>query len=179
MAQDRQTFADQVTAGSGQDVRACYQCRKCTAGCPVAEFMDIPPHALNRLVQYGRRDDVLGSSAIWLCAGCETCGTRCPNGIDIAKVMDDLKRRVVREGIRGRERKIRVMHQVFLSGVRKRGRMHELSLIRDMRLKTGGLFKDMKLGIRMFQAGKLSILPPRVKNTSALKKLFARARRMS
>lgn len=121
---------------------------------------------------------MLACSSIWLCAGCETCGARCPNGIDIAKVMDVLKQIAYSENVKGKEKNIQVMHQVFLSGIKKRGRMHELSLIRDMRLKSGGLFKDMKLGIKMFRLGKLSLFPSRVKNKKEVRKMFKKAGRM-
>lgn len=167
-----------VEKNSGQDISSCYFCQKCTAGCPVAEFMDYPPSTIHRLLQLGLADEVLSSRAIWLCAGCEVCGARCPNEIDIAKVMDALKQLAERKGIKGGENRVRVMHRVFLSGVGKRGRMHELSLIRDMRLKSGGLFKDMKLGIQMFRKGKLSIFPDKVKNKKPVKQLYAKLRRL-
>lgn len=165
-----------VIEKSGQDILACYHCRKCTVGCPVAAFMDIPPNAIHRMIQYGRKEDILKSSTIWLCAACETCGTRCPNDIDIAKVMDTLKQLAMKEGIRSGEKLVTAMHQAFLSGIRKRGRMHEISLIRDMRIKGGGYFKDMKLGLEMFRKGKLSLLPKKVKNIGEVRKLFKKAK---
>lgn len=171
-------FLNEVEKSSGQDISSCFFCQKCTAGCPVAEFMDYPPSTIHRLLQLGLNNEVLKSRSIWLCAGCEVCGARCPNNIDIAKVMDALKQIVEKKGLKGGEKRIQVMHRVFLSGVGKRGRMHELSLIRDMRLKSGGLFKDMKLGINMFLKGKLSLFPDKVKNIKPVKQLFAKIRRI-
>jgi len=171
-------FLYEVEKKSGQDISSCYYCQKCTAGCPVAEFMDFSPSTIHRLIQLGLKDEVLQSRSIWLCAGCEVCGTRCPNKIEISKVMDTLKQTAEKNGVKGGENRIRVMHRVFLAGVGKRGRMHELSLIRDMRLRSGGLFKDMKLGIKMFRMGKLSIFPDKVKNLKAVKQLYTRLRRL-
>jgi heterodisulfide reductase subunit C len=145
---------------SGQDILACYHCQKCVVGCPVAEFMDVPPNAIHRLIQYGRKDEILKSATIWLCAACETCGTRCPNDIDI----------------KGKERDVAVMHGLFMSGIRKRGRMHEVSLIRDLKLRTGGFFKDIRLGIKMFRLGKLSLSAECVKNVKDIKQMFDRAK---
>ena len=162
---------------SGQDILACYQCLKCTAGCPVAAFMEFPPNAIHRMIQNDRRKEILDSGSIWLCTGCETCGTRCPNDINSAKVMDSLKQLVVKEKHKTREKKIWTMHTVFLSGIQKRGRMHELSLIRDMRLRSGGYFKDMKLAITMFRLGKLTIIPEKVKGIKRVRALFRKARR--
>jgi heterodisulfide reductase subunit C len=161
---------------SGQDILACYHCQKCVVGCPVAEFMDVPPNAIHRLIQYGRKDEILKSATIWLCAACETCGTRCPNDIDIARVMDALKQIAVKEGVKGKERDVAVMHGLFMSGIRKRGRMHEVSLIRDLKLRTGGFFKDIRLGIKMFRLGKLSLSAECVKNVKDIKQMFDRAK---
>jgi heterodisulfide reductase subunit C len=139
--------------------------------------MDIPPNVIHRLLQYGKRDEILKSSTIWICAACETCGARCPNDIDIAKVCDALKQLAIREGIRGKEKSVVAMHSSFLSGIEKRGRMHEVSLIRDMRMKAGGFFKDLKLGIRMFRLGKLTLFPEKVKKMDEIKRMFAESRR--
>lgn len=166
-----------VQKKSGQDILACYHCQKCVVGCPVARFIDIPPNAILRMIHYGQKEEILKSSTIWLCAGCEACGTRCPNGIDIAKVMDALKQMAVKEGVKSKEKSVPVMHSAFLSGIKKRGRMHELSLIRDLRLRTGGFFKDIKLGIKMFRLGKLSLFADKVKNIKEVKEMFRKARR--
>lgn len=173
------TFLRQVESDSGQPVSSCFQCQKCTAGCPVAGFMDFPPHRLHRLVQYGNRSEVLASGSIWLCVGCETCGARCPNGINTSRVADALKQMAVQGKFRSREKAIPAMHRAFLTGVARRGRMHELTLIRDMRLRSGGLFKDLKLGLRMFKLGKLSLRPEKIKDRKGLKLLMDRARRVS
>lgn len=165
-----------VIETSGQDVLSCYHCQKCVAGCPTAPFMDIQPNVIHRMLQYGQREEILKSATIWICAACETCGARCPNDIDIAKVNDALKQLAVREGIKGKEKGMPAMHNAFLSGIEKRGRMHEVSLIRDLRMKTGGLFKDMMLGIEMFKKGKLTLFPEKVRRMDEIKKMFQRAR---
>lgn len=173
------SFLEEVMRRSGQDIVSCYQCRKCAAGCPVAEYMDLLPNAVHRMIQYNRKEALLQCASIWICAGCEVCGTRCPNGIETAKVMDALKQMADEENSGSKAKNIRTMHRAFLSGVRKRGRMHELSLIGEMRMKSGGLFKDLKLGIEMFKKGKLSILPNKIKNTKELKALFKKAKGVS
>jgi len=73
------SFADQVSELSHQNVQRCFYCLRCSAGCPAAYAMDYTPAQILRLVQLGQKDTLLHSSAIWLCIGCETCGTRCPN----------------------------------------------------------------------------------------------------
>jgi heterodisulfide reductase subunit C len=139
--------------------------------------MDLKPRAIHRLIQYGQKDELLGSSAIWLCVGCETCGQRCPNDIYTSRVVDSLKQMAVEEGARSGAKSITALHKAFLSGIKKRGRMHELSLIVNMRMRSGGYFNDMKLGIQMFRKGKLSLIPGKIKNTRELKALFNKVRR--
>ncbi|NIQ78825.1 MAG: heterodisulfide reductase subunit C, partial [Anaerolineae bacterium] len=81
----------EVEQKGARNVSACYQCGKCTAGCPVAYEMDYTPNQIIRGVQLGMREMVLSSRAIWLCAACETCSTRCPQEADPAAVMDALR----------------------------------------------------------------------------------------
>ena len=82
---------------SGQNVLACYQCGKCSAGCPMISLMDLLPNQIIRLVQLGQFDDVLNSKTIWLCASCFSCTTRCPKGVDLAKIMEALRLLLLRK----------------------------------------------------------------------------------
>jgi heterodisulfide reductase subunit C len=157
------------------EVYRCYQCLTCTLGCPVAFAMDLYPHEIVKYVQLGARDKVLNSSALWTCASCETCATRCPNEIEIVQLMDCLRRMAIAEK-RARE-KGPILNRVFLDAIRKRGRIHEISLIVDLKRKTGELFRldkdEMRLGLAMLRRGKLKLLPTRIKETNVMKRLFS------
>jgi len=83
---------------SGVDVRACYQCGKCTAGCPLASAMDLMPNQILRLLQLGEHEQALKSRTIWQCASCLTCAARCPKEVDPARVMDALRTILMRRG---------------------------------------------------------------------------------
>lgn len=83
---------------SGEDVRACYQCGKCTAGCPLASTMDLMPNQILRLIQVGEYEQALRSQTIWQCASCLTCAGRCPKEVDPARVMDALRTLLLRRG---------------------------------------------------------------------------------
>ncbi|MFQ6066262.1 MAG: 4Fe-4S dicluster domain-containing protein [bacterium] len=82
---------------SGEKVLSCYQCGKCSAGCPVVSAMDILPSQVIRLVQLGD-DKVLNCKAIWFCASCFICASRCPRGIDISRIMESLRNLKLRKG---------------------------------------------------------------------------------
>jgi heterodisulfide reductase subunit C2 len=89
----------EIKAISGEDVRACYQCGKCTAGCPLASAMDLMPNQILRLLQLGEHEQVLKSRTIWQCASCLTCAARCPKEVDPARVMDALRTILMRQGM--------------------------------------------------------------------------------
>lgn len=91
-------FVERVEEISGQNLMNCYQCGKCSAGCPVVGSMDIIPNQIIRLAQLGLEKDTLDSNTIWICASCITCTSRCPKGVDIAKIMEALRQIVLRVG---------------------------------------------------------------------------------
>jgi heterodisulfide reductase subunit C2 len=90
IASVRGKFVGQIEAISGENLLACNQCGKCSAGCPVAFSMDILPNQVIRLAQLGI-EDVLECQTIWTCAACLTCVSRCPKGIDLPRVMEAMR----------------------------------------------------------------------------------------
>lgn len=92
----KDSFVDKVQELSGQNLLACYQCGKCSAGCPAVADMDILPNQIIRFAQLGLKDELLASRAIWICASCLTCNARCPKGINIAEVIEALRQILLR-----------------------------------------------------------------------------------
>jgi heterodisulfide reductase subunit C len=168
------SFSDVVAKDSGESILACYQCQKCSAGCPVAYAMDILPNQVIRMVQFGLRERVLSSHTIWICASCYTCSVRCPNDIDIAKVMDTLRHIALGSGIKPAERDISIFHSVFLDSIKSRGRIHELGLILQFKAKTRDFMKDVSLGLRMFRKGKIKLFPSKFGGGREIKDIFGR-----
>jgi heterodisulfide reductase subunit C len=80
-----------------EDLNSCYQCGKCSAGCPLANFMDTPPHQVIRMAQIGLVEKVFTQNTIWMCASCATCKVRCPKGVDLAKIMEGFCQIFLRE----------------------------------------------------------------------------------
>lgn len=164
-------FGEQVEEESGTNVSRCYQCLTCSLGCPSAFAMDYLPHQIVRMVQLGLREQVLTSSTIWVCADCQTCATRCPNEVDLVKMMDVLRATSMREGF-VRERAVADFHRIFLGNIRQWGRQHELSLIIKLKLKTKDFFSDLPSGMKMMLKGKLKPLPERFREIKKVRDIF-------
>jgi heterodisulfide reductase subunit C2 len=156
---------------TGEKVRHCYQCKKCSAGCPVAFAMDLLPHEVMKLVCYGQERRLLECSTIWLCSACETCTTRCPNDIDIAGVMDSLRQISLESGLAS-ERGISTFHKSFMNGIKLMGRTNESVLIGQYKALSRRLFDDLGLGAVMFLKGKIKLLPRMVKDRDAVRRIF-------
>jgi len=171
-SEQESVFLAEVAAASGEKIQACYQCQKCSAGCPVAYAMDLLPNQVLRHIQYGHREKVLSSQTIWLCASCYTCGTRCPNGIDIAKIMDALRQAAIDSGSPLGEKEIPLFHSTFLNTVKSKGRIHELSLLLALKFKTKSFFKDAGLGWKMFKRGKINLLPSSLRGGKEMQEIF-------
>jgi heterodisulfide reductase subunit C len=127
------------------------------------------------MVQLGLREQVLSSRTIWLCAGCETCATRCPNDIQIVKLMDALRQMALRERIQPREPAVAAFHRTFLEGIRRWGRQYELGMMLVLKVRTRDLFSDIGLGLRMLLKGKLALLPHRSHASKEMKAIFDRS----
>ena len=164
--------AGSLSWGSELNVQDCYQCQKCSAGCPVAFAMDYKPNQIMQMVSLGMKDRVLSSRTIWVCASCYTCSTRCPNDIDIAKVMDWARQTAIREGVPPAEKEVALFHSTFLEAIRTRGRVHELSMMAHYKQKTGKWMDDFKLGWKMFAKGKLKLFPSGIRGKKEVKGFF-------
>lgn len=171
-----ETFADRIEARTGVSVRRCYQCGKCSAGCPLSADMDYPPSLILRMLQTGNKDleeKVLRSLTIWLCLTCETCVTRCPMEIDIPGLMDYLRSESLRQKkVNPKAKDILSFHKAFLDCIGKTGRLFEVGLITDYKMRTFHFFQDVLLAPKLYLKGKLHLLPELVKDRSAISRIF-------
>ncbi len=94
----RHPFVKKIEGLSGQSIYACYQCGKCSAGCPSVNEMEIPPNQIIRFIQLGEEAEVSESNTMWVCSSCLTCFVRCPKKVDVAKIMESLRLVHLRSG---------------------------------------------------------------------------------
>ena len=167
------TFIEWLEKESKTCVSACYQCKKCSNGCPLARWMDYLPNQIVHMIELGMKKEILESQTIWLCAECQTCVTRCPNDVDIPTFMEVLKRLAQKEGVEAAEKNVPLFNKAFLDSIRKKGRVHELGMMRQYKMQSGDLFSDIKLGFSMFRKGKLKIFGGgKVKGLKEIRKFF-------
>jgi heterodisulfide reductase subunit C len=174
-------LADAVHKAADVDVAKCYQCGKCTAGCPMARWMDVVPSQIMRLVQIGdgeAAERLLTSGAIWVCAGCLTCMQRCPKKLDPAAVIDVLKELAYAQGkVPAGQRKVLAFHKAFLKVVEKAGRMSEIPLTALYKMTSGDLFSDITMAPKMLIRRKLPLVPKIVRNRKQIKRIFDACRK--
>jgi heterodisulfide reductase subunit C2 len=163
------------------DVRVskCYQCGKCSAGCPLSEEMDYPPSVIMRMIQTGDpilEDKVLRSFSIWVCLTCEMCFARCPMSIDIPKMMDFLRQKSLSgKKANPKAREIIAFHKSFLDSIQYTGRLYEIGLFVDYKTRTLKILEDMALAPKMMKRGKLNIIPELIKDRSGVAGIFKKS----
>ena len=174
-------FLEQLEAAGPYRAGACYQCRKCTNGCPVTFAMDLYPDEVIRLVILGQREAVFSCDTIWVCAACETCTTRCPNEVKIAELMDCLKEMAVQAGVPSPQPQILTLHETFMENVKHRGRVFETTFLPTYFLKSGELLKkwhkgtwldEMKLSWHMTRKGRFPLFPKTIKGKKEVRKII-------
>ena len=168
------SLASQVEEATGLKPALCYQCGKCSAGCPQAAEMDLRPHEIVRLVQLDRPERLFGGESIWLCLTCETCTARCPNGFDPARLIDGLREMALAREDKASRPPLRIgaFHRAFLKQIWAHGRLFEFGLVKGYKLRSGELFADVAAAPVMLAKGKLSFVPRDVRGLEDVRHIF-------
>ncbi len=139
----------------------CFQCAKCSAGCPAAAYMTMLPHRAIHLLALGQESRVRRENTVWLCAACFTCATRCPNNVDIPAIFDLLRARWKNLPGECPAPEVLKFHDSFLRDVKRRGRVHELRALGEYYLAIRDPLANAPLALRLLKKGRLRLLPPR------------------
>src|SRR3989304_6452629 len=139
-----QPLIQEVMDRSGQNILACYQCRRCAAGCPVGNETGVTPDRLIRMIMFGEREEVLSNLLVWKCVACYTCGTRCPNNIQTARINETLKQISKESHIDPLLPKVSAFHDAFLKSTSPFGRVNELEFIGLYEMKNAA--RELKYG---------------------------------
>jgi heterodisulfide reductase subunit C len=166
-----------VQEATGQDLSICFQCKKCTSGCPVAKMVKSPPSEIMRRLHLNAGDELLESDILWVCVSCETCSARCPMGIDVAAVMDALRHLAVEKGKSKQEGNVSLFNKAFLKTVEMFGRSYDIAMIAAYKLGSGKLMADTEKFPSMLKKRKIALLPPLGGDRKTTKRIFKKARR--
>ena len=136
--------------------------------------MDYTPRKIIQMVREGFKKDVLKSTTVWICASCYSCTVECPKGIKITDIMYALKREAMTEGYYPKRFPTPVLAENFFNQVLNNGRNSEGPLLLKMYLRTNPfmLFKNMKLGFKLWKTGRFSLKTEKIRNKGDLKKLL-------
>jgi heterodisulfide reductase subunit C len=185
------SLAQEVAERSGQNLNACYQCRRCAAGCPVGEATGVTPDRLIRMVLLGDREEALNNRLVWQCVACYTCGTRCPNNIHTARITEVLKQMIKETHAEPLIPRIADFHNAFITSTSHFGRVNEMEFMGIYQMKTakneltkgGGIsaiideIKNlMQLSKSMMKIKRLHMGMERVKGMAEIKKIFKKAK---
>ena len=165
-----------VEAISGVDLSVCYQCKKCSSGCPVAKLTRSRPSEILRQLHLGAGDELLESDLVWTCVSCETCSARCPMGIDVAAVIDALRKLARERGASGQEGNVPLFNRAFLKTVQTFGRTYEIGMIAAYKLGTRKWMNDTEKFPAMVKKGKIALLPPLGGDRKTVRRIFRKTK---
>jgi len=152
----------------------CYQCKKCSVGCPVADQTKSPPSEIIRRLQLGAGNELLQTDLIWTCLSCETCYARCPNEINFAAVIDALRSVALESGAAKPKGNPPLFNRLFLNTVKTFGRAYDLQMIALYKIRTGNILPDTDKFPTMIKKGKIAILPPSGADKGKVRRIFSR-----
>jgi heterodisulfide reductase subunit C len=154
----KMVFWSEIEALSGQNTNLCFQCSKCSAGCPMADKMDLKPAQLMHSIRLGRKEEVLNSTAIWLCVGCETCSARCPQGVDPAAAINAARLMAMKQDVPPKVKEVDIYYRGFIANMRLNGKIHDASVAGITQLLTGQMMENLPLAWKLFVRGRVK--PP-------------------
>jgi heterodisulfide reductase subunit C len=173
------TLAATIRRGAGINAYKCYQCKRCTAGCPVAGFAGLHPAQIVRAVQLGDLGTIMADKFIWLCTGCQTCSTRCPQEIDVAGIMDELRMLAYEHDLVRKDAPFAGILKYNADSFKRWGRLYELELLaRDKIMRPSSMTDDLVLGVKMVAKGKMGFLPSRGGDRAQMKRMVEAAERV-
>jgi heterodisulfide reductase subunit C len=131
------------------------------------------PAQIMRAIQLGQVDMALDDKFIWLCTGCQTCTTRCPQSIDVAAVMDELRIIARREGRIPAGAALADVLRLNAESIKRWGRLYEIELgSRAMLSRPRDMIAYVPIGRKMMAKRKIRLLPERG-DRAAMKRMIS------
>src|SRR5208283_1726599 len=180
----------EIMERSQQNLLSCYQCRRCAAGCPVGDESGVTPDRLIRMILLGDREGAMNNLLVWKCLSCFTCGVRCPNNIQTARITETLKQMAKESHAKPLLPKVAAFHDAFMKATSHFGRFNELEFmgIYEMENTVGavkrGRWNDItdeikaasRLGLAMMRKKRLHFGLAKVRNLAEVRGLFKKSK---
>jgi heterodisulfide reductase subunit C len=145
----------------------------------VAGFAGLHPAQIVRAVQLGDLESIMADRFIWLCTGCQTCSTRCPQEIDVAGIMNELRMLAYEHDLVRKDAPFASILRYNADSFKRWGRMYELELLaRDKIMRPSSMTDDLMLGVKMVMKGKIGFMPSRDGDRVQMKRMVEAADRV-
>lgn len=167
---------DEVQKISGTDLSVCFQCKKCSSGCPVSKLVKYPPSEIMRRLHLKAGNEILESDILWMCVSCETCSQRCPMGIDVAAVMDALRKLALEKGASKQKGNVPLFNKAFLKTVEIFGRSYDMAMIAAYKAGSRKFMDDTEKFPTMLKKRKIALLPSLKGDRKTAKRIFQMAK---
>jgi Fe-S oxidoreductase len=81
----------------GENVYLCYQCERCSSGCPTVPAMRYRPAQMMRIAQFGLAQNLETDASIWRCLGCDNCTEHCPHDLSVRRLVEVMRQQVMQQ----------------------------------------------------------------------------------
>lgn len=166
------SMLEKVKNDSGVNISLCLQCRRCSNGCPAAEFTGASPSEIIRKLQIGADKEILDDEFIWVCASCETCFARCPMKINMASVVDTLRMISEKEKAKTPSGNMPLINKLLLGTMKTFGRTYDLGAMVLYKAGSFSYFRDAGKFPMILKKGKIALLPNSGGDKKAVKQIF-------
>ncbi len=169
------------TVDGGDKLSLCMQCGVCSGSCPIGTQMDHGPRKLFMMIRAGMKEEVLSSNTMWNCTSCYRCVVRCPRGIPVTYILQDLGAKAVEMGYADAQDNTRFSRSFWWSA-KTFGRTDE-RLVTTRYYFSFGLIEGIRKGLEnlkiafgMVKTGRMHIgVPHKIKDRKGLQAILAKA----
>ena len=166
----------------GDKLSLCMQCGVCSGSCPIGTQMDYGPRKLFMMIRAGMKEAVMTANTMWHCTSCYRCVVRCPRGVPVTYILQDLASKAVEMGYAKTEDNTRFSKSFWWSA-RTFGRTDERLVTARYYFSFGfgeGIRRGManlKIALGMIRAGRMHIgMPKRIKDRKGLQAILEKSR---
>ncbi len=166
----------------GDRLPLCMQCGACSGSCPIGVHMDHGPRKLFMMIRAGMKQDVMRSNTLWNCTSCYRCVVRCPRGVPVTTILQDLAAKAAELGLAPEGAANVSFSRSFWWSARTFGRTDERLITARFYLSFGlkegwrRAKANLPIALGMVRTGRMHVgWPRRVRGRAGLKAILAKA----